>query len=114
MQAVLSDVEAPPLSAAAEDVEVSVVMPCLNEARTVATCVHKAVRCLEKLGIRTAEVRKGSIDTAVEAVGNVAYDERDVALVQARGNGFVEKLYVRAPLDPVRKGQRGSLRTFDA
>src|SRR5947207_5764074 len=35
MQAVLSDVEAPPLSAPTEDVEVSVVMPCLNEARTV-------------------------------------------------------------------------------
>jgi Cu(I)/Ag(I) efflux system membrane fusion protein len=60
----------------------------------------------QDLGIRTAEVRKGSLDTAVEAIGNVAYDERDVALVQARGNGFVEKLYVRAPLDPVRKGQR--------
>ena len=60
----------------------------------------------QNLGIRTAEVRKGRLDTALEAVGNVAYDERDVALVQARGNGFVEKLYVRAPLDPVKKGQR--------
>lgn len=39
------------------------------------------------------------------AVGSVAYNERDVALVQARSNGYVEKLYVRAPLDPVRKGQ---------
>jgi membrane fusion protein, copper/silver efflux system len=28
-----------------------------------------------------------------------------VALVQARSNGFVEKLYVRAPLDPVRQNQ---------
>jgi Cu(I)/Ag(I) efflux system membrane fusion protein len=60
----------------------------------------------QNLGIRTAEVRKGSLDTALEAVGNVAYDERDVALVQARGNGFVEKLLVRAPLDAVKKGQR--------
>ncbi len=41
----------------------------------------------------------------VEAVGTVAYNERDVAVVQARSNGFVEKLFVRAPLDPVRKGQ---------
>jgi Cu(I)/Ag(I) efflux system membrane fusion protein len=60
----------------------------------------------QNLGIRTAEVRKGSLDPALEAVGNVAYDERDVALVQARGNGFLEKLYVRAPLDAVKKGQR--------
>jgi hypothetical protein len=35
--------------------EVSVVMPCLNEARTVGTCVAKARACLEKLGVN-AEV----------------------------------------------------------
>jgi len=33
------------------------------------------------------------------------YNERDVAVVQARSNGFLERLYVRAPLDAVRKGQ---------
>lgn len=32
-------------------IEVSVVMPCLNEADTVATCVEKAVRCLRDNGI---------------------------------------------------------------
>jgi Cu(I)/Ag(I) efflux system membrane fusion protein len=47
----------------------------------------------------------GSLSTAISAVGNVAYNERDVVVVQARGNGFVEKLFVRAALDPVRKGQ---------
>jgi glycosyltransferase involved in cell wall biosynthesis len=35
-----------------ETLEVSVVMPCLNEARTVGVCVRKAVETLEKLGIR--------------------------------------------------------------
>ncbi|MGJ7914785.1 efflux RND transporter periplasmic adaptor subunit [Massilia sp. LXY-6] len=60
----------------------------------------------QNLGIRTTEVRKGKLGATVEAVGNVAYNERDIVLVQARGNGFVEKLYVRAPLDPVKKGQR--------
>lgn len=59
----------------------------------------------QNLGIRTAQVEKGTLGTTVEAVGNVAYNERDLALVQARANGYVEKLYVRAPLDPVRKGQ---------
>lgn len=62
-------------------------------------------RVQQNLGIRTAEVTKGSLASAVVAVGSVAYNERDVALVQARSNGFVERLYVRAPLDPVRKGQ---------
>ncbi|OGB26676.1 MAG: efflux transporter periplasmic adaptor subunit [Burkholderiales bacterium RIFCSPLOWO2_02_FULL_57_36] len=62
-------------------------------------------RVQQNLGIRTAEVIRGNLALAVEAVGSVAYNERDVALVQARSNGFVERLYVRAPLDPVKKGQ---------
>ena len=63
-------------------------------------------RVQQSLGVRVAEVTLGSLTSAVEAVGSVAYNERDVALVQARSNGFLERLYVRAPLDPVRKGQR--------
>ena len=59
----------------------------------------------QNLGIRTAEVSKGKLASGLTAVGSVAYNERDVALVQARSNGYVERLYARAPLDPVRKGQ---------
>lgn len=62
-------------------------------------------RVQQNLGIRTAEVTRSSLASVVMAVGSVAYNERDVVLVQARSNGFVEKLYVRAPLDPVKKGQ---------
>ncbi|HEX5863017.1 MAG TPA: efflux RND transporter periplasmic adaptor subunit [Casimicrobiaceae bacterium] len=62
-------------------------------------------RMQQNLGVRIVEVKSGSQTWTVEAVGSVAYNERDVALVQARSNGFLERLYVRAPLDPVRKGQ---------
>lgn len=62
-------------------------------------------RVEQNLGVRTAEVTKGRFSSIVEAVGNVAYNERDVAVVQARSNGYVERLFVRAPLDPVKKGQ---------
>jgi Cu(I)/Ag(I) efflux system membrane fusion protein len=62
-------------------------------------------RLQQNLGVRTAEATRGTLAAKVEAVGSVAYNERDLAVVQARANGFVEKLYVRAPLDPVRKGQ---------
>ncbi|MFD2365673.1 efflux RND transporter periplasmic adaptor subunit [Pseudoduganella sp. GCM10020061] len=62
-------------------------------------------RVRQNLGIRTEEVSAGPMVPTLEAVGNVAYNERAVALVQARSNGFVERLFVRAPLDPVRKGQ---------
>jgi len=62
-------------------------------------------RVQQNLGVRTAEVKQGVMTSTIEAVGSVAYNERDVAVVQARSNGFVERLFVRAPLDPVRKGQ---------
>ena len=62
-------------------------------------------RVQQNLGVRTAEVQKGSISLGVEAVGSAAFNERDAAVVQARANGFLERLYVRAPLDPVRRGQ---------
>jgi Cu(I)/Ag(I) efflux system membrane fusion protein len=62
-------------------------------------------RVQQNLGVRTAEVKQGALASTIEAVGSVAYNERDVAVVQARSNGYLERLYVRAPLDPVRKGQ---------
>jgi Cu(I)/Ag(I) efflux system membrane fusion protein len=59
----------------------------------------------QNLGVRIVDVQKGKLAAGLEVVGSVAYNDRDVALVQARGNGYVERLFVRAPLDPVRKGQ---------
>ena len=59
----------------------------------------------QNLGVRTAQVTKGRLGARLEAVGSVAYNERDVAVVQARSNGYVERLLVRAPLDTVRQGQ---------
>lgn len=82
------------------------LVPVYADAAADTSGVNISPGMRQNLGIRTAEVRKGRLGTTVEAIGNVAYNERDVVLVQARGNGFVEKLYVRAPLDPVKKGQR--------
>ena len=62
-------------------------------------------RVAQNLGIRTAEVTEGSIDRKLQVVGTVAFDERAVVVVQARVNGYIEKLFVRAPLDTVAKGQ---------
>src|SRR3569623_876245 len=81
------------------------LVPVYADAAGDEGTVKISPRVQQNLGIRTAEVSKGNIAPVVETVGSVAYNERDVALVQARSNGFIEKLYVRAPLDPVKKGQ---------
>ena len=62
-------------------------------------------RVQQNLGIRTAEVARGEMTPRVEAAGSIAFNERDQAFVQARSTGYVEKLFVRATLDPVSKGQ---------
>lgn len=59
----------------------------------------------QNLGIRTAQVTRGTLDQEITATATVGYDERDVVLVPARANGFIERLRVRATLDPVHKGQ---------
>ncbi|MEO8344180.1 MAG: efflux RND transporter periplasmic adaptor subunit [Betaproteobacteria bacterium] len=62
-------------------------------------------RMQQNLGIRTAAVVSGALKAGVSAVGTIAYNERDQVLIQARAAGYIERLHVRATLDPVQKGQ---------
>jgi len=52
----------------AEPLELSVVMPCLNEERTAPICIEKALRTMRKLGVRgeVVLVDNGSTDRSVE------------------------------------------------
>jgi Cu(I)/Ag(I) efflux system membrane fusion protein len=62
-------------------------------------------RIQQNLGVRTAIVSEGKLAPQVNAVGSIAFNERDQATVQARATGYVERLHVRATLDRVAKGQ---------
>ncbi|APW40391.1 efflux transporter periplasmic adaptor subunit [Rhodoferax koreense] len=62
-------------------------------------------RIQQNLGVRTAEVTQGTLAPQLSAVGNIAFNERDQAFVQARATGYIERLHVRATLDRVNKGQ---------
>ena len=62
-------------------------------------------RIQQNLGVRTALVTQGTLSPQLSAVGSIAFNERDQAVVQARATGYVERLHVRATLDRVTKGQ---------
>lgn len=62
-------------------------------------------RIQQNLGVRTALVVEGMLSPQVAAVGSIAFNERDQAIVQARATGYVERLHVRATLDHVARGQ---------
>ena len=67
--------------------------------------VRVDARLAQNLGVRTAVAQTGRLDRRVEVTGVVAFDERAVAVVQSRTAGYVERLHVRAALEPVSKGQ---------
>ncbi|MBL0124414.1 MAG: efflux RND transporter periplasmic adaptor subunit [Betaproteobacteria bacterium] len=81
------------------------LVPVYSDDGADTGSVRISPRVVQNLGVRTALVTSGSIDKKLQVVGTVAFDERAVVIVQARVNGYIEKLFVRAPLDAVVKGQ---------
>jgi len=61
-------------------------------------------RVRQNLGLRTTAVVQGALASEVDAVGTVAWNEREQVVLAARAKGFVEKLHVRATLDRVAAG----------
>ena len=61
-------------------------------------------RIQQNLGLRTAEVVRGTLSPQVEAVGAIAWNEREQTVVQARATGYIEKLQARAVYDRVAAG----------
>mgnify|MGYP001809764377 CR=1 FL=1 len=59
---------------------------------------------VQSLGLRTAVVTRGPLPSGVTATGVVDFNQRDVAIVQARAAGFVQRVYGRAPGDMVAAG----------
>jgi glycosyltransferase involved in cell wall biosynthesis len=51
----MTDAPGSPLFAAEASLELTVLMPCLNEAQTLAICIRKARSCIDRLGL-AAEV----------------------------------------------------------
>ena len=82
------------------------LVPVYAGASTTDTSsVTISPRVQQNLGLRTAEVVQGTLASQLQAVGNIAWNERDQSVVQARAAGFIERLYVRASFDAVRAGQ---------
>lgn len=53
----------------------------------------------QNLGMRLASVTRESLASELEVLGSLTFNSRDVAVVQARSGGFVERVYRRAPED---------------
>ena len=81
------------------------LVPVYAEGDADAGKVTVSPRIQQNLGVRTAAVVEGTLSPQLSAVGNIAFNEREQAVVQARATGYVERLHVRATLDRVARGQ---------
>lgn len=81
------------------------LVPVYADGDSDGSKVTVSPRIQQNLGVRTAPVVEGTLSPQVAAVGSIAFNERDQVIVQARATGYVERLYVRATLDRVAKGQ---------
>ncbi len=77
------------------DIEVSAVMPCLNEEETIGVCVEKAINCFAALGIRGEVVvgDNGSNDRSVEIARSLG---AKVVHERCRGYGAALKAAIRS------------------
>ena len=58
----------------------------------------------QSLGLRIAEARTRTLGSSLTATGTIDFNERNVAIVQARTGGFVQRVYARAPGDVIGAG----------
>lgn len=69
-----------------------------------ASSVRIAPGVTQNLGVRTAVVERGDLAPVTIASGVIAFNDRDVANVEAKAGGFVLRTYRRAPGDVVAAG----------
>jgi Cu(I)/Ag(I) efflux system membrane fusion protein/cobalt-zinc-cadmium efflux system membrane fusion protein len=60
---------------------------------------------LQSMGVRTAKVEVRPLTHDTWTVGLVTFNERSLVVLNTKVNGWVERLYINATGDPVRKGQ---------
>ncbi len=59
---------------------------------------------MQNLGVRIVAAKRDALATGLDVTGVIAFNERNVAVVQARAAGFVQRGYARAPGDVIAAG----------
>lgn len=80
------------------------LVPKYADEQTAGGGIRIDAGIVQNLGMRTAKVEHGSLAATIDAVASVQLNDRQVAIVQARSGGFVERVYARAPGDIIARG----------
>lgn len=74
-----------------------------NKSAALQTGIQIDPGITQNLGMRLASVQRGVIAQPITVAGSIGFNQREVAIVQARTNGFVARVYQRAPGDVIAK-----------
>lgn len=67
--------------------------------------IHIKSNVLNNLGVRTSLVSYKSLNNEINTVGFITYDEDKLVHIYPRVKGWIEKLYIKANGEPIKKGQ---------
>jgi RND family efflux transporter MFP subunit len=81
------------------------LVPVYENAGEAAGTIAISPSTTQSMGVRTAKVEVRPLTHDTWTLGRVAVDERGLAIINTKVNGWVERLYVNATGDPVRRGQ---------
>ncbi len=79
--------------------------PLPAKGKTAEGIIEVSPATVQSMGVRTAKVEVKPLSRVTYAVGLVTFDERSLAIINTKINGWVEQLYANATGEPVRKGQ---------
>lgn len=74
-------------------------------AETPLAPIQISAQRLQSIGVKTGEVQRKFVEDEILTTGNVAVDETKLAYVQVRFSGYIQKVFVDATYQYVRKGQ---------
>jgi Cu(I)/Ag(I) efflux system membrane fusion protein/cobalt-zinc-cadmium efflux system membrane fusion protein len=83
------------------------LVPVYEEEGEVAAegAIAVSPNIIQTMGVRTARVERRPLSRTIRAVSQIIYDERQLSQVNTKVNGWVERLFVKATGDPIRRGQ---------
>jgi Cu(I)/Ag(I) efflux system membrane fusion protein/cobalt-zinc-cadmium efflux system membrane fusion protein len=85
--------------------QASTATPPPESVETLLVPVQISAQRLQSIGVKTGEVERKLVEDEIRTTGTVAIDETKLAYVQVRFSGFIEKVFVDATYQYIRKGQ---------
>ena len=81
------------------------LIPVYEDEQPQETGIRVDPSFMQNFAVRTVKAQLGSIPVDIRTVGILDYNEKNLALINTKFEGWIEKAYVNYVGEPVKKGQ---------